>query len=94
MERSTFKNLFFAYLNGAMAASVFYLCLSRPLPTSILKAVLLGYWLFVGILFGIASASILLNWPRKRMLQYVAVGSLIPIVIFIFGVRLYFHAAA
>jgi hypothetical protein len=97
MERSTLKNLFVAYINGAMAASVLYLCLSRLLsatPASTLKVVVLCYWLVVGILFGAASASFLLKWPRRRMLQYVAVGSLIPIVLFILGVRLYFRAAA
>jgi hypothetical protein len=96
MERSTLKNLFIAYLNGAMAASVLYLSLSRLIAVthaSTLKIVVLSYWLVVGILFGVASASFLLNWPRKRMLQYIAVDSIIPIVIFIFGVRFYFRAA-
>ena len=97
MERSTLKNRFFAYINGAAAASLFYLCLSRLLtshPTSTAQIGLLCYFLVVGSLFGIASASFLLNWPRKLMLQRLAVGSLVPIVIFVVGVRLYFGAAA
>ena len=94
MEKSSLHKFLFAYLNGAASASVFYLCFSELPRERPLQVALFLYWLAVGTLFGVASASLLLNWPRKKTIQRVAIGSLIPIVLFIVGVRLYFRVAA
>jgi multisubunit Na+/H+ antiporter MnhB subunit len=91
MEKSSLQKFFLAYLYGAASVSVFYLGFSEiPRETS-LQVTFFLYWLVVGILFGFASASTLLNWPRKKTFQRVAAGSLIPIVLLIAGVKLYFR---
>jgi hypothetical protein len=94
MERSSLYRFFYAYLNGAASASVFYSGFSELPRETPLQVVLFLYWLLVGILFGIASASLLLNLPRKQAIQRAAICSLIPIGLFIVGVRLFFPAAA
>jgi hypothetical protein len=94
MEKPSLHKFLFAYLYGAASASVFYLCFSELSTETPLQIVLYLYWLVVGTLFGVASASLLLNWPRKKTIQRVAVGSLVPILLFIVGVKLFFRVAA
>jgi hypothetical protein len=94
MNSSSLTKFWGLYLNGAASVSVFYLCFTELPRDTPLGVVLFLYWIVVGTLFGVASASHLLNWPRKQIIQRVAIGSLIPIVLFIFGGKLFLGSAA
>jgi hypothetical protein len=94
MKMASLHKFLFAYLNAAASASVFYLCFSELPRETPLETLLFLYWLLVGALFGVASTALLLSWPRRQVAQRIAICSLIPIGLFIAGVRLFLPAAA
>ncbi|KRA74501.1 hypothetical protein ASD78_13640 [Lysobacter sp. Root667] len=98
MDRSKLMKFFSAYLHGAFAASILYLCVSRPLSgtgaTPSIQVALLIYWLLVACLFGLTCAAILRGWPFQRKLRYFAFGSLAPALLLVIVTKVAAQLAA
>jgi hypothetical protein len=77
-------------MDGALAACAIYFSIAgfTAGDVSTAKAVLLAYWLVIGALFGLASAAFLRDSPSKLKLHYIAVLSLVPIVVLFLCARL------
>jgi len=90
MKNPSWYKFFAAYIDGAFAASALYLSISGFVAgrASAGQIVLLGYWLLVAVLFGLASLAFLRDSPSKRTLHRCALASLVPFVVLAFGVRL------
>jgi hypothetical protein len=98
MENSSPPNWIAACLDGIVCACFLYIGMSNVLGHSDSSALVrwgaLAYSLFAGILFGVASASLLLGWRSRQALHYIALSTLLLPFVIVFFVKLAAKVAA